>query len=194
MRDAIIRLHEPGIMRADNGQAEFVGQFQQSGFAPEFSLGPVPGDLDIAAAGIGGGERREFRPGVCHPALLDVARDLTLRPARQQDQSGRIFEQQAAVEFRHTVRRIEEGPRRQEHEPLVAGVILGIQRHPRRLGPRGGVGYVKTARHDRLHAVLSELHRQLQRPKHVIAVRDAGSRRNHALEQRIARADCQRDE
>ena len=56
MRDGIIRLHEPGIVRADDGQAEFVGQFQQPGFALEFGLGAVPRDLHIAAAGIGGGE------------------------------------------------------------------------------------------------------------------------------------------
>ena len=205
--DIVARRHEARIVGCNDRELKAVGEFEQPGFGLEFRLCAVPGDLDIAAARKGGGEGRQLRACVTHPAFQNVPGDFALGAAGEQDQTVGFFEQQSPVKLGHTVRRIQVGARRQVHQPLIASLVLGVERTAGRFGFRRSVRDIEAAGHDRLNTGLGELGRQLECAKQVVPIRDRRSghemllapfgdvrRRDHALEQRIARADRQWDE
>ena len=207
MSDIVARRHEACVMGCDDRELKAVGEFEQPGLGFEFRLRAVPGDLDIAAARKGGGEGRQLRACVTHPAFQNVPGDFALGAAGEQDQTPGFFEQQSPVKLRHTVRRVQIRARRQVHQPLIASLVLGIERNAGRFGLRRSVRDIEAAGHYRLNAGLGQLGRQFERAKQVVAIRDRRSghemllapfgdvgRRDHALEQRIARADRQWDE
>ena len=207
MSDIVARRHEARVMGCDDRQYKAVGEFEQPGFGLEFGLRAVPGDLDIAAARKGGGEGRQLCACVTHPAFQNVPGDFALGAAGEEDQTLSLFEQQSPLKLGHTVRRVQISARRQEHQPLIAGLVLGIERNAGRFGLRRSVRDIEAAGHYRLNAGFGELGRQLECAKQVVPIRDRRSghemllapfgdvrRRDHALEQRIARADRQRDE
>ena len=207
MGRCVRRLHEARVVCRNQWQVEIIGEVDQTRFDGDLIRRAVARDLDIAAPRIGACQCRQFSPRIGHAALEQVPRNLALRPAGQQDQAIRLFKNQVTVELWNAIIRIQVCARRQQHQPLVAGLVLCVERYARRIAAMGPIGYIKTARHDRLDASFGHGERHFERAKQVVPVCDGHGGHalpqqpafqalgcDHALEQRIARPNGQMDE